>query len=180
MRQVFAIVRRALPLGALMLMAVSGISCQPTGTPGFTESEANRITATYLEARNTANLALLDQVFDAAVVVHDCSAPADIHGLDSLKSYYEESHTGFPDFKIAFDDVLVSGDNIIVKWTITGTHTGLLRGLPPTGRGVRFSGLAIDRVADGRIVEEWVYFNVLDLLQQLGFALIPPSPPTGS
>jgi steroid delta-isomerase-like uncharacterized protein len=161
-------------------MAVSGISCQPAGRSGLTESEANRITSTYLEVRNTANLALLDQIIDAAAVVHDCGAPADIHGLDSLKSYYKGSHAGFPDFKITFDDVLVSGDNIIVRWTITGTHTGMMRGLPPTGKAVRFSGLAIDRVAHGRIVEEWVYFNVLDLLQQLGFALIPPSPPTSS
>jgi steroid delta-isomerase-like uncharacterized protein len=159
---------------------MSGISCQPAGRSGLTDSEANRITSTYVEARNTANLALLDQVFDPAVVVHDCGAPADSHGLDSLKSFYRGSHAGIPDFKIAFDDVLVSGDNIIVRWTINGTHTGMMRGLPPTGKAVHFSGLAIDRVAHGRIVEEWVYFNLLDLLQQLGFTLIPPAPPTGS
>ncbi len=64
-------------------------------------------------------------------------------------------------------------------WTITATHTGLLHGIPPTGKSVRFSGMAIDRVVKGKIVEEWVYFNMLDLLQQLGFSLTPPSAPAG-
>jgi len=74
----------------------------------------------------------------------------------------------------------VSGDSMIVRWTITATHAGNLRGLPPTGKPLRFSGIAIDRVANGKIVEEWVYFNVLDLMQQLGFTLVPPAPPATS
>jgi predicted ester cyclase len=93
-----------------------------------------------------------------------------------LKAFYKGSHVGFPDFKITFETILVSGDNIIDRWTITGTHTGLLQGIPPTGKPVRFSGLGIDRVAKGKIVEQWVYWNLLDLLQQIGFSLVPPSP----
>jgi len=168
---------RVLLLGVLSATMAWGLSCQPPVTSGLTQEEADRILSTYREARNTANLDLLDQIFDPAVVVHDCSAPAVIRGLDSLKAYYQDSHTGLPDFKITFDEVLVSGDNIIGRWTITATHTGLLHRIPPAGKSVRFSGLAIDRVAKGKIVEEWVYFNMLDLLQQLGFSLTPPSPP---
>jgi len=169
-------IAHVLLLGVLLATIASALSCQPRSTSGLTQGEAERILSTYGEARNTANLGLLDQIIDAAVVVHDCSAPAVIRGLDSLKAYYQDSHTGLPDFKIVFDEVLVSGDNIIDRWTITATHTGLLHGMPPTGKSVRFSGLAIDRVARGKIVEEWVYFNVLDLLQQLGFSITPPSP----
>jgi steroid delta-isomerase-like uncharacterized protein len=175
----FVLVSRAFFLGTLLMIVAFGTSCRQNGNSGLTQDEADRIVSIYLEARNAANLGLLDQIYDPAVVVHDCSAPSDILGLDSLKSYYEGSHTGMPDFKCAFDEVLVSGDYLISRWTITGTHTDTLRGLPPTGKAVRFSGLAIDRVIDGKMVEEWVYFNVLDLLQQLGFSLVPPEPPTG-
>jgi steroid delta-isomerase-like uncharacterized protein len=160
---------------ALVLLA-GGLSCQRAGESGLTPQEGERIASVYLEARNTPDLGLLDKIYDAEVVVHDCGAPEDIRGLDALKSYYEASHVGFPDFKAAFEDVFVSGDKIVIRWTITATHRGPLRGLPPTGKPVRFSGLAIDRVAQGKIVEEWVDFNVLDLLQQLGFTLVPPAP----
>ena len=143
-----------------------------------TEELAQSIASQYLEARNTANLGLLDDIYAPGVVVHDCSAPEDIRGLDALKSFYEASHAGFPDMEVRFDDVLASKDHVIFRGTIEGTHTGSLRGMPPTGRHVSFSCVAIDRIEGGKIVEEWVYFNVLDLLEQLGMSPPPATPPT--
>ncbi len=139
----------------------------------MTEERAQEIVDIYREARNLPDLDLLDGIFAEDVVVHDMSAPGDIEGLEDLKAFYAESHEGFPDFRIDWDDVIVSTDRIVTRWTIEATHTGSLRGLPPSGRHVRFSGVAIDRVAEDRISEEWVYFDILDLLAQLGAAPRP-------
>ncbi|MFO7655145.1 MAG: ester cyclase [Candidatus Krumholzibacteriia bacterium] len=68
---------------------------------------------------------------------------------------------------------LTAGDRIVDFWTVEGTHTENLRGLPPTGRPVRFSGVAIDRVAGDLVVEEWVFFDMLGLLRQLGMTVVP-------
>jgi steroid delta-isomerase-like uncharacterized protein len=141
------------------------------------EGQAEKILATYREARNRPDLELLDAIFAEDVVVHDASAPGDLVGLAALKAFYAESHEGFPDFRIAWDDVIAAGDTIVTRWTIEATHAGPLRGLPPTGRRIRFSGAAIDRIAGGRIVEEWVYFDMLGLLVQLG---VMPDPEDGS
>ncbi len=157
------------------LSLAGGISCGGSAPATITQEEADGIAERYREARNTTNLDLLDAIYDPEVVVHDCSAPEDIHGLDALKRYYAESHAGFPDFRIEFEKPIVAGDTVVFRWTIEGTHSGPLRGLPATGSRVRFSGVAIDRVLDGRIVEEWVDFNVLDLMLQLGFRLEPPA-----
>jgi len=154
------------------------LSCQPETDDQVTEERAQAIASQYLEARNTANLDLLDDIYAPEVVVHDCSAPEDIRGLEALKSFYEASHAGFPDFQAHIGDVLVVGNQIVYKWTIEATHAGTLRGIPPTGKQVSFSGVAIDRLEGDRVVEEWVYFNVLDLLQQLGFSLVPPAAET--
>lgn len=159
------------------VIGLAGLSCQPEGDNMVTEEHAQYIASKYLEARNTPNLALLDDIYSEDVIVHDSSAPADIHGLEELKSFYGASHEGFPDMEFRFDDVLPSGDHVIFRGTVEGTHTGSLRGMPPTGRHVRFSCVAIDRLENGKIVEEWVYFNVLDLLGQLGVA--PPPSATG-
>jgi steroid delta-isomerase-like uncharacterized protein len=144
---------------------------------GMTEERAQEILSTYRAARNRPDLDLLDGIFAENAVVHDASGPGDIRGLEALKSFYAETHEGFPEFRIDWDDVIVASDALVTRWTIEATHAGNLRGLSPTGRHVRFSGVAIDRVADGRIVEEWVYFNLLDLLVQLGVA---PAPAGGS
>ncbi len=89
-----------------------------------------------------------------------------------MKAFYRESHAGFPDFTVRIDETLTAGDRVIFLWTIEGTQTGDLRGLPATGLTVSVSGVAMDRLEEGRIVEEWVWFNVLDLLQQLGMQVV--------
>ncbi|MFL5864573.1 MAG: ester cyclase [Solirubrobacteraceae bacterium] len=55
----------------------------------------------------------------------------------------------------------------------TETHTGHFRGLPPTGRTVRFSGIEISRMADGKAAEHWFQMDTLTMLEQLGLRLVP-------
>lgn len=178
------ILRKAyIPLFRWLLATViifSMFSCQPEPGNQVSKEFSQKIASQYLEARNSADLDLLDDIYAPDVVVHDCSAPEDLRGLEALKTFYEASHAGFPDFQVRFDDVLVSENYIIFRGTVEGTHTGTLRGIPPTGKHISFSCVAIDRIEGDKIVEEWVYFNVLDLLQQLGFsAPLPPAATPG-
>lgn len=157
------------------------ISCQQQVRDTITEEEAKALADRYIEARNEVNLALLDEIYAPDIVVHDCSYPEDIVGLDALKNQYTFSHTAFPDFNITYEKIIIKGDKIIwFPWTLTGTNTGHfhtpLGDLPPTGKKVRISGVAIDRIVNGKVVEEWVFWNVLDMLQQLGFTITPPPP----
>jgi SnoaL-like polyketide cyclase len=54
-----------------------------------------------------------------------------------------------------------------------GTHTGVSQGLPPTNREVKFSGLELNRMVDGKVAEHWVQMDVGTLLQQLGLRVVP-------
>jgi predicted ester cyclase len=166
------------PLAMLLCVA---LSCQKKVTGGITESEAKAIGDWYLRARNEANLALLDKIYSPQVVVHDPSRPESIVGLEALKSQCRATHTAIPDVKFSLDDLYVKGDKIAWVFTMSGTVTGPFRtplgDLPPTGKTFRFSGVAIDRIVEGKIGEEWVFYNVLDILQPMGFTLTPPQPP---
>jgi steroid delta-isomerase-like uncharacterized protein len=166
------------PLAFLLCFA---LSCQKKVKGGITEEEAKTIGDWYLRARNEVNLALLDNIYSSEVVVHDPSRPESIIGLDALKSQYRDTHTAIPDVKFSLDDMYVKGDKMVWIFTMSGTITGSIRtplgDLPPTGKTFRLSGVAIDRIAEGKIAEEWVYFNVFDILQPMGFTLTPPQPP---
>ena len=59
-------------------------------------------------------------------------------------------------------------------WTFTGTNSGP-GAMPPTGKSVKLSGATRVRYQDGKIVEELVFFDVLDWQTQLGFTLTPPA-----
>jgi steroid delta-isomerase-like uncharacterized protein len=76
--------------------------------------------------------------------------------------------TGFPDSRISIESCIAEGSTVVTHWTLTGTHQGMFQGIPPSGRPVRFTGLELNRVVNGRLVEHWSMFDNLALLQQIG------------
>ena len=59
------------------------------------------------------------------------------------------------------------------RWTGRGTHAGDLMGIAPTGKQVTVTGISIQRIANGKIMEEWSTYDMLGMLQQLGVAPMP-------
>jgi len=57
---------------------------------------------------------------------------------------------------------------VAVRWTWSGTHTGNLLGIAPTNRKIEFTETHLLRISGGRIAEDHVSANLLDLLDQLG------------
>ena len=96
-------------------------------------------------------------------------------GRDEFKEMVRAFRGAFPDYHCTIDDQIAEGDQVATRWTFHGTQTGPLMGLPPTGRPVEVTGVAIDRVVDGQLVESWLELDMNRMLQQLGAA---PPPPT--
>jgi SnoaL-like polyketide cyclase len=59
-------------------------------------------------------------------------------------------------------------DLVWTRFSAAGTHLGSFLGAAPTGRTVTYTGMDLNRIADGRIVESWVNYDALALLQQVG------------
>jgi len=57
---------------------------------------------------------------------------------------------------------------------MSAINTGPLGDIPATGMKFQFTGIGITRIADGKIIEDETYWNVLGFFQQLGFTLTPP------
>jgi predicted ester cyclase len=83
----------------------------------------------------------------------------------------------FPDMEIEVDLLLAEDDLVVGRWTATATHQGPMMGIPPSGRPITITGIDIQRVADGKIVEVWHQEDILGMLQQIG-ALPEPPPAT--
>lgn len=98
-------------------------------------------------------------------------SPEPIHREDLLQvlAMYEGA---FSDQKYTIIDQVAEGDRVTTRTTWEATHSGEFEGLPPTGKRVLISGIAISRVKDGQIFERWLEMDRLGMLQQLG--LVPP------
>ena len=154
----------------LVILLSFVVSCQQAGINAQDEERTRRV----LEIWNTGNLELVDKVFSPDFVFHRVDMYEDIVGTDAFKEYMISLRTTYPDFNVTFDEQIKSGDTFADRWTVTATNTGP-GDFPPTGKKVKVSGASIVKVAEGKIVEEWLYFNQAAMLTQLGFTISPPA-----
>jgi steroid delta-isomerase-like uncharacterized protein len=120
------------------------------------------------EVFNGGNVDLADELYAPDYVLHDPSLPEDLHGPEGIKRYAAMTLGAFPDIRVAVEDQVAEGDKVVSRWTATGTHTGDLMGIPPTGRRVEISGVTINRFSGGKIAEDWYQSDDLGMMQQLG------------
>ncbi len=120
------------------------------------------------------NIKVLDEVFAPGYIDHNpLPVPGLGSGLPGQKRAFEMFTTGFKDSEHTVEDLLAVGDKVVVRITGKGIHGGEFMGVPPTGKRVSMTGIAIYRIADGKIVEKWGEQDRLGIMQQLG---ILPSP----
>jgi predicted ester cyclase len=105
-------------------------------------------------------------------VDHD-PAPGQVQGPQGYRMYFSGLRTAFPDLKVAPETLVADDDSIAFAYTITGTQTGPLMGIPPTGKKIKIRGMQISKFKDGKMVERWGSSDELGLLQQLGVAPLP-------
>lgn len=92
---------------------------------------------------------------------------------EGYKQWVSMTRAGLPDAQSTTEDQIAEGNNVVTRWTYRGTHKGELWGIAPTGKQVTVTGINIDRIEGGKIVEEWVEMDMLGIMQQLG-AVPPP------
>ena len=157
----------------LLLIAFSflaGASCQQKSD---TEEEMKAILDANREVWNTGNVSLFDEILSPEIVLH-ANESEDLIGVEANKEWVTSTRTGFPDFNVTFDKIIIMGEYGAVGWTSTGTNTGPFIGFPPTGKKVKFSGAFITHVVDGKVIEIWQHYDGSSLLTQLGYTISPP------
>lgn len=94
----------------------------------------------------------------------------------ALKDYFSEFGAGFPDWTCKAVTVhAISEDLAVWRWIMHATHTGSLRGLPPTGRSLSWPGCEFIEVRQGLVQRVEGYFDRLGMLEQLGLMSLTPA-----
>ena len=142
---------------------------------GGAPAERNRaVVQRWIDAFNARDDAGEAAARTAGYVAHapESIQPAALHSDDWLE-FLGVFREGFPDLRLEIEGSSADADMVAARILFTGTHTGSFRGLPPTGRQVRFSGLEINRMVDGKVAEHWFQLDSLTLFDQLGLKVVP-------
>ena len=139
-----------------------------------TEENKAKVRRIIEEVWNRGNLAILDELIAPNCVFHDPRST--LHGPEGIKRYVMMYRIAFPDVHFTIDDLIAEGERVVIRWTVTGTHKGELQGIAPTGKHVTVTGMVMSRFAKGKVEEDWINFDALGLLQQLGVVPSPGQP----
>jgi steroid delta-isomerase-like uncharacterized protein len=122
------------------------------------------------EVWSKGNVAVAPDIYASTFVSHQHSHPhvRDVRGVSALVEFVREFRDAFPDFHDTVDDQVAEGDKVVTRFTSTGTHRGALMGFEPTNKRASWMGIVIDRIEEGKIVEEWVSWDLFGMMQQLG------------
>ncbi len=136
--------------------------------------ELKPLTDKYIEAWNTGNVDLLDDICDVNYVRRMSPASrSGADGLESLKTVITGFRTAYPDFHVTIVEIIYLKNKVISRYTFSGTNTGPGT-ISPTGKKYSGTGISISNFKNGKAVEEWAEVDNLNTMLQLGFTLTPP------
>lgn len=127
----------------------------------------------FLEYLNHKDFSNFEGIHTVDFVKHyNNSAPEDLaQEMEDAKTQFVASW----DLTFSVNWMIAEGDKVAVCFTAKGTHDGVFRGIPPTGKQFEVSGMTVWRFVKGKIAEEWVFSNDFDLYRQLGLLKKPGS-----
>ncbi len=111
------------------------------------------------EVWNQRRTEIIDELLDDDSV---CQADlCELRGPQGFKTLqYEPMIAAFPDARVTIDGVLAVGNEVAVRWSAEGTHTGEAMEMLPTNRPVRLEGVSWITVRDGKLGLGWQFSNI--------------------
>ena len=119
------------------------------------------------EGFNRGSVELLDEFIHPDLIEHS-NAPLMGTGLEAMKQRLGAVRSAFQAAHLDIEDLAASADKVWWRWRFTATHRGDFMGVQPTGKQVETTGVNIERIADGKIVEHWSFSDRLAIWDQLG------------
>ena len=159
----------------LIPLIVLFLTCQPTKEQVMTDEEATVLLNRFMETVTNTDTTLAEEILHPDCVFRYPLLPEPIKGIDGYKYLIKNTANAFSELDVKFEEVIVKGDRIWSRYTMTGINAGSLGDIPATGKKFQVTGIAITRIVDGKIIEDETYWNVLGFYQQLGFTLSPPN-----
>lgn len=154
---------RILLLVAFCTLSLVGCASRQGRTLSENKSVVLRAEA---ELWNQGNLAAADDLYSPNFVCHFVIGP-EWQGVQGIKDVVAQHRRSFPDWNEKVQDIIAEGDRVVIRFTSTGTQQGEFAGIAPTGKKVTIREVAIFRLANGKIAEQWGMPDIHGLLEQL-------------
>jgi predicted ester cyclase len=114
-----------------------------------------------MEVWSQGNLAVVDEVCSPGFVRHGPVSEGEVRGPAGFKELVTRLRGLIPDLQVVVDDQLAEDGRVATRWTARGAHQG---------RPAVVTGILVDRVANGKLEEEWAAYDAGEMFKQIGLA----------
>ena len=139
------------------------VGCRPTDDVGHLEANKALVLRAHAEVWGGGDMQAVTEVYAPEFVGHWTGRP-DTCDRDEFVAFVTDVRTRFPDWNETVEQVVAEGDLVVTRFTSRGTF----QGEPAHGREVTMAEIAVHRIVDGKIVEQWTVADILSMRQQLG------------
>jgi steroid delta-isomerase-like uncharacterized protein len=146
----------------ILAITVLGLGCQANEDSGQLEANKALVLRAHSEVWSDGDMAAADDIYATEFVGHWTGRP-DSHGREEFKAFVADARARFPDWNETVEQIVAEGDLVVTRFTSRGTFEGE----PSHGREVTMPEIAIHRIVDGKIVEQWTIADLLGMRQQL-------------
>lgn len=164
------------PCTLSLFLGITAMFFMPATATAGSKSDTEVTTAiidTFIEVWNTKAYGKLDPIIAPNFKRIAPGGTSNASGLAEFKAVLKKFHTAYPDFAIKADRTAYYPGGATVEWSVTGTNTGP-GDHPPTGKKIKLAGITTLNVKDGKVTREYVAFDTLHWMEQLGFTLQAP------
>jgi steroid delta-isomerase-like uncharacterized protein len=135
----------------------------------FSESELANIAVIrewFKQVYNEKKSEIIEELLSSDFVFH--YEKETVQGAKLWKEKFYDPYTkAIPDVQLNIEDIIASGDFVILRWVAHGTHTGEILGVKPSGKQVAIKGMSWIKVLNGKLVETWSSWNLSYFLREL-------------
>lgn len=123
------------------------------------------VRAVFSEVWSKGDVYLIPDLFSEDFVGH---FPGEtVHGLEELAAQVTAHRSAFPDWTEEIEEAIFDGNRVAIRFRSRGTNKGEFMGNPPTGTHVEITEAVFFRLKDGKIIEQWVYPDIVSMQRQL-------------
>jgi predicted ester cyclase len=110
----------------------------------------------FLEARVKGDLDTMDEMMAPDFVSHTPLLTVHAPDREGVKGVFAQFSAAVSNSSIHFEDQIAAGEKVVTRFILRATHDrGELMGVAPSGREMTVMPVAIHRISEGKIAEEW-------------------------
>jgi predicted ester cyclase len=132
-------------------------------------SEKNKaIARRFFKVWGKGELHIIDELASPTLSVYYPAFPQALKGIEAFKQVITNHRSMFTNPELNIEDEIAEGDKVVISWSMAVTHQGSLFGIPGTGKRIKWTGITIYRIVDGKVVDERGEEDYLSILRPLG------------